>query len=105
MIICPASSTGYNCLIPVPKRLPIPAAMISNVVFIVISHFFYQIDSTIVFILHISANHRSLPAAHLVAVCEYQSSYRVEIHTVLFCQAQAIIRQYSAFGSDFVHFA
>ena len=28
------ASTGSNCLIPVPKRLPIPAAMISNVVFI-----------------------------------------------------------------------
>lgn len=29
------SSTGSSCLIPIPKRLPIPAAMISNVVFII----------------------------------------------------------------------
>ena len=29
-----ASSTGSNCFISVPNRLPIPAAMISNVVFI-----------------------------------------------------------------------
>ena len=37
MMIWFASSTGSNCLIPVPKRLPIPAAMISNVVFIIFS--------------------------------------------------------------------
>lgn len=34
MMIWFASSTGSNCFIPVPNRLPIPAAMISNVVFI-----------------------------------------------------------------------
>ena len=35
-----ASPTGSNCLIPVPKRLPIPAAMISNVVFITSSSYY-----------------------------------------------------------------
>ena len=34
MMIWFASSTGSNYFIPVPNRLPIPAAMISNVVFI-----------------------------------------------------------------------
>lgn len=34
MMIWFSSSTGSNCFIPVPNRLPIPAAMISNVVFI-----------------------------------------------------------------------
>ena len=34
MMIWLESSTGSNCFIPVPNRLPIPAAMISKVVFI-----------------------------------------------------------------------
>ena len=34
MMIWFSLSTGSNCFIPVPNRLPIPAAMISNVVFI-----------------------------------------------------------------------
>ena len=37
MMMCSEASTGSNCLIPVPKRLPIPAAMIRNAVFIVFS--------------------------------------------------------------------
>ena len=101
-----ASSTGSNCLIPVPKRLSIPAAMISNVVFIVFSpSFFYQIDFIIVFILHISADHRSLPTAHHEEVCEGLSSHRVRIHTVLFFLIQTLIRQHSTFGAYLVHFA
>ena len=34
MMIWLESSTGSNCFIPVPNRLPIPASMISKVVFI-----------------------------------------------------------------------
>lgn len=37
MMMCSEAATGSNCLIPVPKRLPIPAAMIRNAVFIVFS--------------------------------------------------------------------
>ena len=89
-----------------PNRLPIPAAMISNVVFIVFSpSFFYQIDFIIVFILHISADHRSLPTAHHEEVCEGLSSHRVRIHTVLFFLIQTLIRQHSTFGAYLVHFA
>ena len=63
------------------------------------------IDFIIVFILHISADHRSLPTAHHEEVCEGLSSHRVRIHTVLFFLIQALIRQHSTFGAYLVHFA
>ena len=46
MMIWFSSSTGSNCFIPVPKRLPIPAAMISNVVFIIFLFSFLIKQST-----------------------------------------------------------
>ena len=44
---------------------------------------------------HLSRSDGSLPAAHLVAVCDYKSSYRVDFHTALFCLIQTLIRQHS----------
>lgn len=38
--------TGSNCLIPPPKRDPIPAAMISNIVFFILFFLFCLIQST-----------------------------------------------------------
>ena len=46
---------------------------------------------------HLSRSDGSLPAAHLVAVCEVLSSYRVNFHTALFCRIQTLIRQHSTF--------
>ena len=56
-------------------------------------------------VLHISADHRSLPTAHHEEVCECLSSHRVRIHTVLFFLIQTLIRQHSTFGAYLVHFA
>ena len=54
---------------------------------------------------HLSRSDGPLPAAHLVAVCDYKSSYRVWIYTALFCRMQMLIWKHSTFGSYFVHFA
>lgn len=73
MMISSWSPTGSSCLMPVPKRLPIPAAMISSVVdfvvFISLSSFTHMLFYCVILLLSVS-----FPVFHFVSNVVNQTS-------------------------------
>lgn len=71
-MISPFGPTGSNCLMPPPKRLPIPAAMTTNVTFFICAllhqYFIYIILSTSPLSFQMISPHTKLPVS--LPLCE-----------------------------------